>query len=480
MNVSLSISRNTMNVRYYGLILWRRHHIIVITTLSALIVGAIGILASSETVYSTSVMLRMTPGTGTSVDYNDLRYVDRLMTTYEKVAVSSPILEEVSEEMGVPDSQIKLLDINMSTVGNTELLRIVVKGEDPTLITDAANTLATVMIKESVRTRVGRDYPLSVLEPAVEPRYALSSSTIVPIVLVTIVGLVGGVVLAFLVESLDTALQTRERIAEVTGVPIIGDIPVGVGKEPIAFSDNDALLREAYRDLRTNLLEANHSSTIKTLLLTSTQPREGKSTILTNLAVALALLNKNILLIDANLRQPVLHTIFNIPNGRGLHEILSHVLPPDECVQKTQIPNVSVITSGQIAQNPAELLGSPTMVALLKLMSSQFDMVLLDTPAVLSCTDAIVLATMVDGVFFTIEISKAEQEAVENTLQKLRHVKGNLVGVVVNRVARQKLRSYQYSDIPGEETDLTRTTTVNTDISSRIFNTMAKLLQRKS
>src|SRR5262249_44811582 len=159
---------------------------------------------------------------------------------------------------------------------------------------------------------------------------------------------------------------------------------------------------EAYRVLRTNLHFANPDSPLRRLIITSAGTGEGKSTTAANLAICLAQADRSVLLVDADLRRPVLHTMFRQPSTPGLSSYLAGDAPSDAVVIKTSTPNLSLVPCGPTPPNPSELLGSRRMNELLQTMSERFDMVILDTPPVLAVSDACVLVPAVDGVLLVV------------------------------------------------------------------------------
>ncbi|SDN32558.1 capsular exopolysaccharide family [Paenibacillus sp. yr247] len=202
---------------------------------------------------------------------------------------------------------------------------------------------------------------------------------------------------------------------------------------------------EAYKTLRTNITFSSIDRETKKILITSSQPSEGKTTTIANLAVAYAQENKKVLVIDADLRKPTLHHIFMKSNRVGLTNILANQNSLEEIIVSTDIPNLSLISSGPIPPNPSELLASRKMIELLKQLEQDFDLILIDSPPTISVTDSQILSTMCDGVLFVIHSGKVKRQVVVKALQNLEHVKAKVLGVVLNNKNSQSQdQSYTY------------------------------------
>jgi len=188
---------------------------------------------------------------------------------------------------------------------------------------------------------------------------------------------------------------------------------------------------EAYRTLRTNILFSSLDKPIHTLLLTSSEQTPDKSLTAANLAVTMAQAEQRVLLVDCDLRQPTLHTIFGLSNEQGLTSaILDQEAPL--AIQPTEVPGLSLLPSGPLPPRPADLLGSRRMEGLLNRLRQIADIVIFDTPPVQPFTDALVLATRVDGVLLVIQAGRSRRDRVREARQKLEKVKANLLGVVLS------------------------------------------------
>jgi capsular exopolysaccharide synthesis family protein len=286
---------------------------------------------------------------------------------------------------------------------------------------------------------------LSIMEPATTPQAPSKPRKVLNVALGSMAGLLAGVGLAFLSNRLDTRLISVEQIEQATALSTLGRIPTAWRRQSPVFENGNAAQREAYRRLRTNLDALARGSRLKTLLVTSAEPGEGKSTIVASLARAVAQSGRRVIVVDADLRRPVLHRLFGLSNQAGLSSVLRQESTLEKAVQLDGIPGLYVLTSGPLVHNRAELLGSQQMTALIGSLGQSYDLVVLDTPCLLGASDGAVLAPMVDGVVLVVARARTGRAAVQSACQQLADVKARLVGVVVNRAKPDSdQRYYQY------------------------------------
>ncbi|MBU5443476.1 CpsD/CapB family tyrosine-protein kinase [Paenibacillus sp. MSJ-34] len=197
-------------------------------------------------------------------------------------------------------------------------------------------------------------------------------------------------------------------------------------------------ISESFRTLRTNIRFARWENPVRTLLITSAVPGEGKTTTAANLAVSYAHEGKKVLLVDADLRKPSLHLMFGQTNLYGLTNLLTNERPDQEAIRESYIPNLSLVPSGTIPPNPAEILSSSRLDSLLEEWKRQFDIVIFDSPPTLAITDGLVVATRCDGVILVVQAGKVKLEQVRKAKMNLELVKSTVLGVVLNNVRRSK------------------------------------------
>lgn len=201
---------------------------------------------------------------------------------------------------------------------------------------------------------------------------------------------------------------------------------------------------ETYRTLRTNIEFASVDEALQVIMVSSAGPGEGKSTTIANLAVAFSQSDRKVLLIDADMRKPTAHKSFQISNRFGLSSVISQQCTLQEVLQSSDIPNLDIMTSGPIPPNPAEMLASKRMTALLDELKGIYDIVLIDTPPLLAVTDAQIASTKSDGVVLVVDQGRVKRQFAQRAIQNLQNVNARILGVVLNNVKRRSNEEAYY------------------------------------
>jgi capsular exopolysaccharide synthesis family protein len=296
------------------------------------------------------------------------------------------------------------------------------------------------------------------------PKVPIGPPRLRNILIAFVLSLAAGIGLAFLLDFLDDTVKSIEDVDRYVQLPALALIPsgkdrgrlIGVGPAPptpapgsttalAMVSDPRSPIAESYRHLRTSLLLSSAGQPPKKIVVTSSQPSEGKTTTAVNTALMLAQTGAEVLIVDCDLRRPRLHTHFDAPNSKGLTSSLAGETDIDSLLQTYQPqPNLKFLTSGPIPPNPAELLGSEEMRKLLVVLSQRFAHIVVDTPPVISFTDAAILSTMVDGVVLVVHGGKSSRAVVRRAKQQLLDVGAHIFGVVLNNV-RLDTPDYYYA-----------------------------------
>src|SRR5436190_23258252 len=318
-------------------------------------------------------------------------------------------------------------------------------------------------------TSQGSDNNISVIEVAIPPAAPVSPRRLTAVVAALLLSTLFGMGLALVLEYLDDTIRSTEEIEVYLQLPALAAIPridalqkrklllVGANEgeedddylnsELLIHADSRSALAEAYRHLRTSILLSTAGRAPRSLLITSSLPSEGKTTTATNTAISLAQTGAKVLIIDADMRRPRLHSIFNIENRDGLSTLLSNELSDaeiDRVVQQDEKTKLYMLTSGPVPPNPAELIGSEQMAALLKMLQNRFTRIVVDSPPIASFTDGVLIASMVDGVILVIHAGKSSRQVVRRSRHLLNEIGAKIFGVVLNNVNLNTQDNYYY------------------------------------
>ena len=314
---------------------------------------------------------------------------------------------------------------------------------------------------------VGTDNNISVAEIAIPQNTPIAPRRLTTVAAAFFLSTLFGLGLALFLEYLDDTIRTTEEIESYLQLPALAAIPtidsmpkrrlllVGANSENnpngkselLIDSDKNSALAEAYRQLRTSILLSTAGHAPKSLLVTSSLPAEGKTTTAINTAISLAQTGAKVLIIDADMRRPRLHSVFNISNGKGLSTLLSSDLAVDKIKESVQFEDATklyLLPSGPIPPNPAELLGSVQMSNLLKILGEKFTHVVVDSPPIASFTDGVLIASMVDGVLLVVHAGKSSRQVVRRSRQLLQDIGVKIFGVVLNNVNLNSQDNYYY------------------------------------
>lgn len=261
-------------------------------------------------------------------------------------------------------------------------------------------------------------------------------------------GLLVGLAIAVLRRQLDTRVRTREDVEEMTGHSVLGVVPdsgvlrkqrnAGLTAQPLTGH-----VGEAMRKLRTNLRFVHVDDPVRSMVVTSANPGEGKSSIASNLARLVALSGQSVVLVDCDLRRPTQASIFGVDSSLGLSQVLAGDLPLGEAVIDTEVPGLKLLPAGRVPPNPSELAGSRRMAELIDQLSRE-SMVIIDSPPMLAVTDAALLAAATDGAIFVTVAGKTPKDQVKVCTQQLEMVGASLLGTVLNRVSKRALGEATY------------------------------------
>jgi capsular exopolysaccharide synthesis family protein len=325
-------------------------------------------------------------------------------------------------------------------------------------------------LKDATVTAGLRATNIHTIDEAAIPSYPVRPNKMRNIEFALAAGLALGIALAFTQEALDNSIKNAQEMEKLTGLPTLAIIPMGnsslVVRSGLLSSDNGngngnssrtnvelsvlrkpgAAISEAYRALRTSVLLSTAEQPPRVILITSSQPGEGKTSTSLNLAATLAQKGSRVLLVDADMRRPGLSKALNVPIGSGLSGILTGAYEYDETLLKRApgLETLYLLSSGPRAPNPAELICSIKMEKLVQTLRQKFDHIIIDSPPILPITDATIISTLVDGVIMVVESDKTSRAALNRACRVMEHSGGRILGTVFNKVDTRRDGYYGY------------------------------------
>lgn len=333
--------------------------------------------------------------------------------------------------MGLPDKELELVRLLRSQKVNENLY--------------------SLLQERYVQTKIGEAGVVSdirIIDSALEPKTFVRPRKLYNSFLGLLIGFLLGGGMAFLLEMSDTSLKSVTELERASGLSCLGLIPrIGGGilekrgeegmikrisERLVTHFTPRSLVSEAYRVLRTNIQFVNVDAPLKSIVVTSAEPLEGKTTTVANLAITTAIAGLRTLLIDADMRRPMVHSIMGISREPGLVELISEKVDIEQAVHSTEVENLFVLTCGTIPPNPSEMLGSQKMKKLISSLLEKFSLVFFDSPPVNAVTDSQVLGAQADGVLLVVRSHRTPRAAIERAKSLLSNVRANVIGAVLN------------------------------------------------
>jgi polysaccharide biosynthesis transport protein len=319
-------------------------------------------------------------------------------------------------------------------------------------------------VKEQSVTGELQNVRIWVIEKAKKPGAPVKPKKLMNVLLGLVVGLFGGIGLAFFFEYLDNTIKSPEEIEAKLGLPVLGIVPVMESTEEnieeIIMKDPQNVVSESYKTLRTAIMLSSANRPPKNILITSMGPEEGKTVTSVNLSLTIARSGYSVLLIDGDLRKPRVHSIFGLNNLSGLSTFLAGATNDIETVFKQPATNLTVIPSGPPPPNPSELLGSARMNELMRILNDKFDVIIWDSPPLLTVTDSLILSKILDGTIIVTRAGKTTYEVVRRGIRSMKgrrtgDMESHVLGIVINALDLKKsdyyYNYYNYYSSPGQE-----------------------------
>lgn len=375
------------------------------------------------------------------------------MQSYAQLATKPIVLEPVIEELGLETTPKELArSVSAKVVDETAILEVAGTGASAQAAADLTNAVTASLITEaaSLSPTDARGKPsvsMRVLGAAEPPEFPSSPNTRRNVVLGLLAGLALAAGLAYLLDSFDSKMRDPAEFGELTDVPVLAEIPesTGIASGIVVVQDPLGPDAEAFRRLRANLQFLNVDSRALSLVVTSSVPGEGKSTVAVNLAFASALAGDRVLLVDGDLRKPTVAARLSLEGSVGLTTVLTARLPLNDALQSLRVAppgQLDVLTAGEIPPNPAELLGSEAMTALWAQMESSYETIIVDSPPILSAVDATIVARLAANTLVVARLDLVRRDDLRHALEELRRGAGASSGLVINGVGVDSDRPY--------------------------------------
>lgn len=387
------------------------------------------------------------------IEYNDLLLNQKLVHTYGALVQSREVGEKVINNLNLNLSYGEFSKkVKVNLVDKTEIIKLEVVDQDPETAALIANETAEVFM-DSVKKFLKVEN-VQVIDKAEVPTSPIKPNPKLNIAISAVLGLMLSIFVIFLMEYLDQTIKRPEDIEKYLSIPVIGAIPNTNGQNLISLEDPKSPVSEAFRTMRTNIEFSNIDDDINTIVITSSTPGEGKSTIASNLAISMAQGEKKVLIIDCDLRKPKINKIFDLPNNQGLTTVLLGNKYFEDVVNKHErLDNLYVLTSGPIPPNPAELLGSKKMGEFINELKGEFDTIIMDSPPIGLVTDGVLLSTISDGLILVTAAGDTDIDSSVRSLGLVRNVNSKILGGVLNKIPIKgnPYYKYEYYSYYGEE-----------------------------
>ncbi|MGI8535836.1 MAG: polysaccharide biosynthesis tyrosine autokinase [Mycobacteriales bacterium] len=445
-----------MDIRDYARVLRKRWRLIVLCTLLAL-AASLGATLATTPLYQASAQLFVSTSTGMVGNVSGLnaggQFAQQRVKSYADIVSSPPVTEAVVEELGLNITARQLAkSIEASAPLDTVLINVDVTDRDPRLAQLIANSVAErfTAVASELETPEGEQsspVKVSVVRTADLPSGPVSPRPKLNLALGLLVGLAVGVGAAVLRDTLDTSVKGADEVQEHLGLPTLGLIGYDgeSAKRPlIAHLDPHSSRSEAFRQLRTNLQFLDVDRPVRSIVITSSLPQEGKSTTACNLAITVGQAGIRVILVEGDLRRPQLADYLGIEGAVGLTDVLVGRSPLEDVLQPWGTGNLRVLASGPTPPNPSELLGSEQMSELLARLENEAELVLIDAPPLLPVTDAAILATQASGAIVVVRAGSTTREQAARAVGILRGVDAHVYGAVLNMVPTRGPDAYRY------------------------------------
>ena len=440
-----------------------KKYVLVIVVVSLVLIIGVFIYDKSikkplYTTYTTIILTKSNEAqTSTTITQNDILLNQKLVETYTKIIKSKLVLDQVISETGITYTAEELgQNVAVEAYENTEMLKISVTDSDPELAASIANSIAQVFSGEVAK--IYQMNNISVIDIAQVPEEVSNNTLTRDFFIALFISIFGSIGVIFIIYYFDDSIKLTDDLEEEIGMPVIAKVfksDIGSknrGKvELLVQKYPKSVVSESIKTLRTNLQFSSVDSELKTILVTSSIPGEGKSFISANLAISFTQTDKKVLIVDCDMRKGRQHRIFKLSNTKGLSNLLiDDMTNYKDYINKTSIKNLYIITRGTVPPNPSELLNSNKNSELIKILRSKFDIIIFDGVPCNGLPDSIIMSKLVDKVLIVSSESVTPRSVLESTKKQLKNVEAPVAGDVLNNVNRKNSKYGKYYGYYGD------------------------------
>lgn len=398
-------------------------------------------------VYEAEVSIIISKDEGGILTQSDVMMYQNLIKTYRKIAESNAVVEGALKKLNNSTTLKKLKSDRIVTGENgTQVITVSVKGNYAEEAVIKVEAMAQSFLTEAKRLLPSGH--VEIMDHAVMPEGPVKPNKLLNIAFAYLIGLMIAVGLAYLFDIMDDTIKSEEDLERCVKVPVIGVIPKSADKPSLVVKNEPKSVgTEAYRTFRTNFQFLTMDRNIKKIILTSTQSGEGKTVTTGNLALSLSQTGKKVLIVDCDLRKPTINKHFNLINNSGFANVIIERMDYKKVVHEYS-ENLHIITAGKSLINPGELLYMEYIKPIFRSLEEEYDIILVDTPPIISVTDAQLLAAASDGVIIVLSSGESNKKLCQKALQLLNNVHANVIGVVLNKASDESRAYYGKNQYP--------------------------------
>lgn len=462
----------------------RAHWIWIVVTVAGATLVALVISLMTTPLYQASTRLFVSTSAGSSASdlYEGSRFSQERVLSYTELLMGETLAQRTIDKLGI-DTTADVLRSNVkaSVKRDTVLINVDVLDQSPVRARDIANALSdefVLMVRQLETPAPGAKPDARVL---VEQRADIPDKPVIPktarnVALGLVLGLALGAVVAVVRSLLDTTVKDRDTLIGITGGGVVGTIPIDREHKDhpaINFEDDNSPIAESFRKLRTNLRFLSVDDPPRVIVVTSPTPKEGKSTTAINIALALAEADHNVVLVDGDMRRPMLAKYLDLLSPVGFSTVLSGSATLSDALQRTRYPRLTVLTSGASPPNPSELLGSAAARNVLHELRETFDYVIVDSAPLLAVTDGAILAAGSDGALLIARYGQTTRDQLAHAVGALDDVGARLLGSVFTMTPVRGSSSYSYNYSYYGDTESRSTASTPASSRTRLVRTSA-------